>query len=92
MKLGRIFVCCCCGKHCVEETFYDTEAEFIFDGKVLDPATFNKAYPNGKCLLVQDRFTGTQSNAHGYLHLSVKFNKPLNNAGNIKGISHVVAM
>ena len=92
MKLGRVFVCCCCGKTCVQQAFFDTEAEFIFDGKALDPATFTQGWPNEKCLVVQDRFSGTQSNAMGHLHLSVKFNKPLNTGGSIMGISHVVAM
>jgi hypothetical protein len=89
MPLGMIFVCCCCGKECVQQVFLDTNAEFWFDGKQMDSSKF-QVWPNGKCLRLQDKFSGTISNSQGHLYLSVKFNTAL--SGGTKGISHVVAM
>lgn len=86
MSLGKIIVCCCCGKECVDEVFTKSQAQFMFDGTVLDSKTFKK-YPNGKCLEVQNRFNGPVTDTNGHLHLGVKMSKKPNG-----GISHVIAM
>ena len=90
MRIGRIFICCCCGKDCVQETFIDSGAEFVFDGKVLTPPASGgfPLYPENKCMQLQAKFSGPLSNAHGHLYLSVRF---ANGNAHDHGISHVVA-